>query len=87
MPEERAEEIGAFDRTMTLPRQLVSVRAGLDAALLVKVKESLVGLEETEEGREILEGMKNSKFDALSTETARGGSAETGKVQHHANPS
>ena len=72
MPEERAEEIGAFDRTMTLPRQLVSVRAGLDAALLVKVKELLIGLGETEEGREMLRGMKDSKFDALSPEAETG---------------
>jgi len=66
MPQQLKERIVAFDRTITVPRQLVSVRPGLDPALALEVRSLLVNLDQTEEGRELLEGLKNTrKFDPL----------------------
>ena len=43
---------------------------GLDPALISKVEELLIGLKETERGRQILEGLKStSRFDRLPAES------------------
>ncbi len=66
LPEQLKERIVAFDRTISVPRQLVSVRPRLDAALAQEVKSLLLSLDQTEEGRLLLEGLKNTrKFDPL----------------------
>ncbi len=66
MPPEIKDEIISFDQTVVVPRQLVSVRSGLDAKLVERVRELLVGLDQTDEGRQILEGLKKTtKFDPL----------------------
>ena len=58
-------------QTIAVPRQLVSVRPGIDPLLVSKVTELLTGLDQTEEGRLILENLKNTKkFDLLPPETA-----------------
>lgn len=66
LPEQIKERIVAFDRTITVPRQLVSVRRGLDSALSLEVKALLMSLDQTEEGRLLLESLKKTrKFDPL----------------------
>ena len=66
LPEELKRTIMSLDRTVTVPRQLVSVRPGLNAALVARISELLIGLEDTDEGRVILKGLKSTKrFDAL----------------------
>jgi len=53
-----------IDRTIAVPRQVVSARPGLDSELAAKLKELLTGLDESEEGREILEELeKTTRFD------------------------
>ena len=66
LPAEFKDRIVIFDRTITVPRQLVSVRRGLDPGIVRRVRELLMGLDRTEEGRKILEGLKKTKkFDPL----------------------
>ena len=60
------DRIIAFDWTITVPRQLVSVRPALDRRIVDKIRELLITLDQTEQGRQILEGLKNTKkFDVL----------------------
>ena len=70
LPPDLLQQIIAFDETISVPRQLVSIRPGLDAGLVRKISELLIGLELTEEGRQILDGIKQTtKFDVLPPET------------------
>ena len=69
LPPELMEQLTIFERTITVPRQIVSVRPGLDPALKAKLRELLLGLKDTEEGRTILQDMKHSAFDPLPVET------------------
>ena len=72
LPAEFKQKLNAFDRTITVPRQLVSLRPGLDGSLGEKVRDLLVGLDQTEEGRQILEGLKKTKtFDELTVEAEK----------------
>ena len=66
LPEELKQRIIVIARTSAVPRQLVSLASGLDPGLARKVQELLVGLELTKEGRDLLEGIKQTiKFDPL----------------------
>ena len=70
LPEQVKDEFVTFDRTMAVPRQLVSVRPGLDPALALEVRSLLLSLDQTEEGRLLLKGLKKTtKFDPLSPES------------------
>ena len=70
LPSELKQQIVAFDRTLAVPRQLVSVRPGLDPGMVRKIRELLIGLDQTEEGQQILIGMRRTKkFDALSSDS------------------
>ncbi len=70
LPEEFKQQIIAFDRTNTVPRQVVSVRPGLDPIIVNKIGELLMGLDQTEDGRELLFSLKNTKkFDMLPPES------------------
>ena len=70
LPQELMDQIVNFGRTIEVPRQLVSVRPGLEPQLVEKVQELLVGLDQTDEGRLILEGLKRTKkFDPLPPES------------------
>ena len=69
LPPELMQQLVIFDQTITVPRQIVSVRPGLEPALKIRVRELLLGLKETEEGRTILEGLKESAFDPLPSGT------------------
>ena len=63
------EKLTSIDETIPVPRQLVSVRPGLDPELVTQVRELLMGLNQTEEGQELLIGLKNTmKFDPLPPE-------------------
>ena len=65
------EKIISFGETVAVPRQLVNVRPGLDPALQAKVQELLAALDTTEEGRQLLEGLKKTKkFDLVPPESA-----------------
>ena len=66
---EAKEQIQSFGRTVTVPRQLVSVRPGLDPGLVDKIRGLLIALDQTEGGRQILQGLKKTKkFDLLPSE-------------------
>lgn len=70
---ELLERVVSFDQSISVPRQLVSVRSGLDEKVVDSVREMLIALNQTEDGRLILEGLKNTKkFDQLppSSKTA-----------------
>lgn len=70
LPAELMSLLAVFGQTITVPRQLVSARPGLDQALVDKVEELLIGLEKTEQGRRILEDFKGtSRFDRVSEES------------------
>ena len=70
LPEELKELVVTFDKTIKVPRQLVSLRDGLDPALVAKIGELLIGLDQTDEGRGILEGLKKTKkFDPLPSDS------------------
>ncbi len=71
MPEELIDQITAIGQTIAVPRQLVSARPGLDPQVVGKVRESLIGLDQTDEGLAILDKLKKTKkFDALPQDSA-----------------
>lgn len=69
LPPELMQRLVIFDQTVTVPRQIVSVRPGLEPALKRRVRELLLGLKDSEEGRALLELMKESAFDPLPSGT------------------
>ena len=69
LPAEHMDKLRAFGRTVTVPRQLVSVRQGLGPTLVDRVRELLISLEQSDEGLQLLEGLKKTRrFDPLSPE-------------------
>ena len=69
LPDETKKLFVAFDRTVEVARQLVSVAPGLDTALTEEVRRLLFELDQSDEGRDILDGLKNTlKFDDLTDE-------------------
>ena len=69
LPAELKELIGSFGRTIAVPRQLVTVRAGLEPEIVDRIQQLLIGLEESPEGLELLAALKKTaKFDLLPTE-------------------
>ena len=70
LPEELKEKIASFGATLEVPRQLVSARPGLDPQLVSATQRLLYGLDQTDEGLQILEGIKKTKkFDALPSDS------------------
>ena len=66
LSEDLKERIVVFERTISVPRQLVSVRPDMDSTLAVEVRTLLLSLDQTEDGRILLEGLKATrKFDPL----------------------
>lgn len=66
LPQQLKEGLVTFGRTISVPRQLVTVRPGLDSALVLEVRALLLSLDQTEEGQRLLEGLKKTrKFDPL----------------------
>ena len=71
LPEELMNQITQVGRTIAVPRQLVSVRPGLDPRLASRVIELLIGLDQTEGGRLILGNLKKTKkFDVLPADSS-----------------
>lgn len=70
-PAELKEQIVAFDRTIAVPRQLVSVRRDLSPELTNQIREILIGLEHDERGHAMLANLKKTtRFDAPPEESA-----------------
>ena len=65
LPKEQ-EQIRIMHETVTVPRQVVSVRQGLDEALTQRIRETLIAMEHSEEGRAVLVKFENTtRFDEL----------------------
>ena len=70
LPAEIKLQLTAFGQTLSVPRQLVLVRPGLEPGLVRKIRGLLIGLEDTNEGLELLKGLKDTqRFDALPAES------------------
>jgi len=70
LPPEIKQELTMFGSTIVVPRQLVSVRAQLDPAIVTRVTQVLSDMDQSERGREVLEGFKKTKkFDQLPEES------------------
>ena len=66
IPDKIKQQLIVFDQTVAVPRQLVSARPGLDPGVVDRVRELLIGLEQTDEGQQILTNLKKTrKFDPL----------------------
>lgn len=71
LPVEVMDQMTVFGQTARVPRQLVSARADLGDGILDEITALLTGLQETEEGRSLLAGLKNTtKFDAVPADAA-----------------
>ena len=65
-----AGAIKVIAQSEPLPRQLVSHRGGLPAPLVARIRAVLIGMEQTEEGRNILAAFeKTTRFDDLAPES------------------
>lgn len=70
LPPEISERLIAWNQTLSVPRQLVSVRPGLQSEFIDAIKELMIGLEATPEGRALMDGLKSTKrFDPLPGES------------------
>ena len=47
MPPELSENLGIFGRTLTVPRQIVSLRSGMDPAIRENIRELLLRLKQS----------------------------------------
>lgn len=60
------DSLQVIERSYALPRHIVSYRADLPPKLLAKIREILIGMDQTEEGRKVLKAFENTtKFDEL----------------------
>lgn len=66
LPDETKQQIVTFDQTVAVPRQLVAVRPGLEPELVLRIRDLLMGLDQTDDGQKMLKGLKNTaRFDPL----------------------
>jgi phosphonate transport system substrate-binding protein len=66
LPAELQQQLVTLGQTITVPRQLVSIRPGLEPELVNQIRDLLIGLEQTDEGEQILTRLKKTtRFDAL----------------------
>lgn len=69
MPDEIKEQLVVFERSFNVPGNLVVTRPELDPELLHKIRELMVSLDQTEQGREILKAMRDTtRFDDIPVE-------------------
>ena len=72
LPPEIKQELTVLGSTTAVPRQLVSVRPGLDPEIVNRVIQVLSDMDQSERGREVLEGFKKTKkFDQLPDDSAQ----------------
>ncbi|MCP4366429.1 MAG: phosphate/phosphite/phosphonate ABC transporter substrate-binding protein [Planctomycetes bacterium] len=64
-PESYRREFEIVHETRKVPRMLVIAREGLDKRLVERIKEELLNMHKTEEGREALSGSKIDRFALL----------------------
>ena len=70
LPIEIMERLTFFGKTIVVPRQVVSVAPNTDSSLEQKMLQLLINLDDTEEGRRLLEGLQETrKFDLLPPES------------------
>ncbi len=70
LPDELKQRIVAIDRTIEVPRQLVSVSSEMPPGLEDRISGLLTGLDQTEEGRQILSDLRNTRrFDLIPPES------------------
>ncbi len=63
------ESLKILYKSSSMPRHIVSHRADLDPALLARIKQLLIRMDQSEEGRKALQDFeKTTKFDELSEE-------------------
>ena len=62
IPEPYKKEVKIILKSEPIPRTLVSVREGLDKALVERIKEELLSMDKSEEGREALKPYHANKF-------------------------
>ena len=65
VPDEKKEQLTMFFQTLPVPRQLVSVRPGLEPELVNKLRQRLLGLDDTEEAQLLLNNLNRLNFDLL----------------------
>lgn len=63
IPEETRDQLTILAETNPVPRQMAVVNSSMDEALVEAITELLIGLDEAEEGAEILDTFKTSQFD------------------------
>ncbi len=64
LPPSRRDDLRVMHRTMVVPRHLVSVRKGLDERLVKRMKEVLMAMEHSEEGKQVLQKFEmTTRFD------------------------
>lgn len=61
-------QVRVLTESHSLPRQLVSIRGDIADVVMERIRTLLVGLEETEEGRVLLDHIKTARFDEISSE-------------------
>jgi phosphonate transport system substrate-binding protein len=62
-----SDRLKIIDKTPSVPRHIVSFRARLPSTLVNRIKETLIQMDRSEEGRKILEHFeKTTKFDELT---------------------
>ena len=72
LPAEIMEQIVRFDRTISVPRQVASLGPGLEPEIGDAVLALLLGLDQTDAGRELLAGIKDTKkFDPLPPDSLK----------------
>jgi len=70
LPEELKQRLVAIERTIVVPRQLVSVRPELQPETVEKIRNLLISLDRSVEGRQILRGLADTrKFDTLTSDS------------------
>lgn len=70
LPPEIRQELNVFGSTIAVPRQLVSLRPGLDPEIAWRITQVLQDMDQSERGREVLEGFKKTqKFDQIPAES------------------
>ena len=78
LPPEQRSQLSIFDRTAAFPRQIAVVRPGIEPKKLQAIKNVLMNMDETDEGKAVLKEFKNTvQFD----EFPQGAKEELAKIR------